>query len=268
MTTPIEKALAKARLEDSTYTPQDIEAAEHRIAARVAGRLLHGVLSLDDAMEPARAQTIRSPVPDHTAWQPEEQLRSDAAGALRALCRSMVAEADVLHQLSTFVGDRTLDPDGAIVLGCVLQLAAREDSARFWWQFAAGAGDMSATCCLYLHHLSLGETREADWWRAQMMPNTPAVPAPEDSGRPAEPGGEDDGLWPACPQAPTYTMLTIGLNEHPPTATVIWRHMALPQVAAAVVSYVPTAIEYVDDVDLPLPTAGFAERIEELIAHT
>ncbi|WP_217200875.1 hypothetical protein [Streptomyces buecherae] len=173
MTTPIEKALAKARLEDTTYTPQDIEAAEHRIATRVAGRLLHGVLTLDDAMAPARTETIRSLAPDDTAWQPEEKLRSDAAGALRALCRSMVGEADVLHQLSTFVGYRTLDPDGAIVLGCVLQLAAREDSARFWWQFAAGAGDRSATCCLCLHHLSLGETRKADWWRSQMMPSPP-----------------------------------------------------------------------------------------------
>ncbi|WP_261801271.1 hypothetical protein [Streptomyces buecherae] len=31
------------------------------------------------------------------------------------------------------------------------------------------------------------------------------------------------------------------------------RHMVLPQVAAAVVSYLPTAIEYVDDVDSLCP---------------
>ncbi|WP_459247979.1 hypothetical protein [Streptomyces youssoufiensis] len=93
-------------------------------------------------------------------------------------------------------------------------------------------------------------------------PVAPSLEAVE----PCEPFEEGDGPWPEWRPATTYTMLTIGLEEQPPTATVMWRHMVLPQVAAAVVSYVPTAIEYVDDVDLPLPTAGFAERIEELIA--
>ncbi|MFD8384993.1 hypothetical protein ACFV2X_41840 [Streptomyces sp. NPDC059679] len=46
-----------------------------------------------------------------------------------------------------------------------------------------------------------------------------------------------------------------------PTATV--RMAVLPE---AVVWYVPTVIEYVDGVDLPLPTDGFAQRIEELAA--
>ncbi|WJY35821.1 hypothetical protein QT196_00180 [Streptomyces sp. P9-2B-2] len=258
---PIERVLAKARLEDSTYSPEDIEAAERRIATRVADRLLHGALSFDDAMKPARAQTVRTPSPGCAAWQPEEKLRNDAAGALRALCRSLVGQADALHQMATFVGHRILDPDGAVILGCVLQLAARDDSARFWWQFAAGAGEMSAACCLYLHHLSLGETPEADWWRTQMMADSSVDPAPG-VPEPAGPG------WEGVPwSSATWTMMAIGLEDSPPTATVTWKHMVLPQAAAAVVSYVPTAIEYVDDVELPLPTAGFAERIEELTAH-
>ncbi|OYP10431.1 hypothetical protein CFC35_40115 [Streptomyces sp. FBKL.4005] len=258
---PIERVLAKARLMDSTYSTEDIEAAERRIAARVADRLLHGALSFDDAMQPARAQTVRPHSPGCDAWRPEEKLRADAAGALRALCRSMAGQADALHQMSQFVGHRILDPDGAVILGCVLQLAAREDSARFWWQFAAGAGDMSAACCLYLHHLSLGETREADWWRAQMMRDKPEEPIGEtQQGEDAL--HESDIPW----SSSTWTMLAIGLEDGPPTATATWKHMVLPQAAAAVVRYVPTAIEYVDDVDLPLPTAGFAERIEELTA--
>ncbi|MFE1765707.1 hypothetical protein ACFW81_16025 [Streptomyces angustmyceticus] len=165
------------------------------------------------------------------------------------------------HQMATFVGHRILDPDGAVTLGCVLQLTARDDSARFWWQFAAGAGEMSAACCLYLHHLSLGETPEADWWRTQMMAEM-AEAAPE-VPEPAGPG------WEGIPwSSATWTMMAIGLEDSPPTATATWKHMVLPQAAAAVVSYVPTAIEYVDDVELPLPpTAGFAERIQELTAH-
>ncbi|MFJ1847417.1 hypothetical protein [Streptomyces sp. NPDC088146] len=258
---PIERTLAKARLKDSPYSAEDIEAAERRIAARVADRLLHGALSIDDDMRTARAQTLRSHNPDCVAWQPKEKLRTDAAGALRALCRDLVGEADALHQMATFVGHRTLDTDGAVVLGCVLQLAARDDSARFWWQFAAGAGEMTAACCLYLHHLSLGETAEADWWRTQMMPDSSAGPAPEEA---VTPGMAGEGLpW----SSSTWTQMVIGLEDRPPTATVWWKHVVLPQAAAAVVSYVPTAIEYVDDVELPLPTAGFAERIEELTAR-
>ncbi|MFF8903228.1 hypothetical protein ACF082_37865 [Streptomyces lydicus] len=157
-------------------------------------------------------------------------------------------------------GTSCLDPDGAVILGCVLQLAARDDSARFWWQFAAGAGEMSAACCLYLHHLSLGETPEADWWRTQMTADlgeaAPEVPEPAGTGREGIPWSSD-----------TWTRMAIGLEDSPPTATVMWKPMVLPQAAAAVVSYVPTAIEYVDDVELPLPAAGFAERIEELTAH-
>lgn len=35
-------------------------------------------------------------------------------------------------------------------------------------------------------------------------------------------------------------------------------------VPAAVVGYVTRAVEYVEELELPLPTDGFAERIEEL----
>lgn len=196
---PIERALAKARLEDSTYCTEDIEAAERRIATRVADRLLHGALSFDDAMKPARAETVRTPSPGCAAWQPEEKLRTDAAGALRALCRSLVGQADALHQMATFVGHRILDPDGAVILGCVLQLAARDDSARFWWQFAAGAGEMSAACCLYLHHLSLGETPEADWWRTQMMADSSVEPLRKCPSPRARGGRASRGLQPPGP---------------------------------------------------------------------
>ncbi|MFF4756941.1 hypothetical protein ACWD5R_45435 [Streptomyces sp. NPDC002514] len=256
MSSQIDRVLAKARLENSIYLDEDTEMAERRIAARVADRLLHGALRLDDAMQTGLAQAFRPPRGD-APWQPEEKLRIDAAGALRALSRGVVGQADALHQMANFVAHRLVDTDGATVLGCVLQLAAREDSARFWWQFAAGAGDPTAAC--YLHHLSLGETREADLWRAQMIPDRSAEsiqPYPDpwpgwDGGSPTSLGG--------------WTLLTIGMEDRPPTATVTLRHVVLPE-AAAVVSYVPTAIEYVDDVGLFLPTDGFAERIEELTA--
>jgi hypothetical protein len=65
--------------------------------------------------------------------------------------------------LQDFVTEQLPEPSGARVLGCILQLTDAEDGARFWWQYAAGAGDDAASYCLYLHHLSLGETELASW---------------------------------------------------------------------------------------------------------
>ncbi|TVL88493.1 hypothetical protein [Streptomyces sp. SAJ15] len=244
-TSPIDRLLAKARLQPRAYTREQMAAAEDRLAARVANRLVHGALSLDDYMEPARAQIALPKAPQQRSdgWQPDEKLVEDAAGALRAVCRALVGDEGALHHLSSFIG-RIPEPEGAAVLGCVLQLAGREDSARFWWQYAAGAGHIIAAYCLYLHHLALGEAMEADWWHAQMVP--------------------DRHLWGLAEHGVTMHYMELGMEGKEPTATV--RVTMLPEAAEAVVRYVPTAIEYLDDVDLPMPTDGFAERIEQLAA--
>ncbi|MEU6482017.1 hypothetical protein ABZ858_35120 [Streptomyces sp. NPDC047017] len=58
-----------------------------------------------------------------------------------------------------------LDIDGIHVFACSLHLADHPESARFWWQFAAGAGHGAAAYCLHLQHLISGELREAElWW--------------------------------------------------------------------------------------------------------
>ncbi|EST31658.1 hypothetical protein [Streptomyces niveus] len=62
-----------------------------------------------------------------------------------------------------------LDIEGAQVFACMLYLADHPESAQFWWQFAAGAGNRAAAYCLYLRHLSLGETREATHWLHQLQ---------------------------------------------------------------------------------------------------
>ncbi|MFD5386970.1 hypothetical protein ACFWMG_18885, partial [Streptomyces sp. NPDC127074] len=152
------------------------------------------------------------------------------------MSRMVVGDEGALQEMSSFIGDRTLEPDGAVILGCVLQLAAREDSAQFWWQFAAGAGNSTATYCLYLLHLALGEGLAADCWYRQMVADrhTPA---------------------PAVHEVLMHR-LDLGREGQEPTATV--RMAVLPEAVEAVVRYVPTAIEYVDGVELPLPTDGFA----------
>ncbi|MFD8545328.1 hypothetical protein [Streptomyces sp. NPDC059649] len=57
-----------------------------------------------------------------------------------------------------------LDVDGAQVFACMLSLADHPESAQFWWQFAAGAGNRAAAYCLHLHHLGRGEVAEAEHW--------------------------------------------------------------------------------------------------------
>ncbi|MEU6572584.1 hypothetical protein [Streptomyces sp. NPDC046805] len=68
----------------------------------------------------------------------------------------------------SFVGWTDLDIDGIHVFACSLRLAGHPESARFWWQFAAGAGHGVAAYCLHLQHLISGELREAELWWEQV----------------------------------------------------------------------------------------------------
>lgn len=64
---------------------------------------------------------------------------------------------------------KDMDVDGALVFACMLYLAGHPESASFWWGVAAGAGHRTAAYCLHLHHLELGEVKEADHWLEQLQ---------------------------------------------------------------------------------------------------
>ncbi|MGH4029131.1 hypothetical protein ACQB60_09385 [Actinomycetota bacterium Odt1-20B] len=181
----------------------------------------------------------------------------DAARDLRTLCETVVTQTDV-DLLGDFLTHSLIpEPDSAVVLGCFLQLGGFEDGARFWWQFAAGADDNTASFCLYLQHLSLGELAPAAWWQDQ----TPGA-APLDE--PAEPTVRD-----ALPQftageanLPTTLRILRKLKcpERPGARTAPW-----PPLVRAVVDYVVAAVGYVDDdLELPLPDPDFTDRIRRL----
>ncbi|MFJ9695977.1 hypothetical protein [Kitasatospora sp. NPDC101183] len=68
--------------------------------------------------------------------------------------------------LDLLVNERRIQPEGAEVFGALLYATGREEAAEFWWRFAAGSGSGTAAYCLHLHHLRLGETDDADYWRA------------------------------------------------------------------------------------------------------
>ncbi|MEV1009288.1 hypothetical protein [Streptomyces sp. NPDC049881] len=234
MAPTIEELLTRALLAHPlpVYSPAEIEAAERRIAARLTtGRV-----------RPRERAEQQLPSGDGPGGPGAEGPCVD--GHLATLCRTVAERDGALQHMAAFLGGRVPQPEGARVLGCVLQLAGREDSARFWWQFAAGAGDAAAAYCLYLHHLALGEEWEAELWRRQADPDRPPHPLHD--------GEAGDGSDPAL----VLRVLALLHGDHG----------YLTDTTAAVVHYIPQAVQFVDEIELPLPGPDFARRIEELTA--
>ncbi|MGR3935286.1 hypothetical protein [Streptomyces sp. BRA346] len=188
-------------------------------------------------------------------------LSHSAAYDLQTLC-----EAVVTHMAATslrhFITEQLPEPSGARVLGCILQLTDAEDGARFWWQYAAGAGDDAASYCLYLYHLSLGETRLADWWREQTRINT--RPTPETVTLP-------------CDFEQTKEIVVDFDSSTPTVLRVLGQLLARadrprPEVFDAVLAYVPGAVTigYLanPEFEIPLPGTDFAARIEDILTRT
>ncbi|MCK1794838.1 hypothetical protein MTQ01_02125 [Streptomyces sp. XM4193] len=239
----VERALADARLRLQPYSPTETDTAELRVAARVADRILNGTLDFEELMAHDRDRDGTPHAPDERSA--DAQLRdisaalaggggTQAAEGLRTLCRVVVGRDGAPHELQCFLAQRLLEPDGARVLGCVLHLAGR-DSAQFWWQFAAGAGDWIATYCLRLHHLSMGETVEARFWARQTASTDLLREAVNDC----------DG---------TLRVLSALCRDHPTTTALV----------KALLDYVPDAVTFEEEFDLPLPHADFAAHIEQL----
>lgn len=252
----IDELLAKARLLSPAYTNEELATAQDRLAAATAAnRLVTGALAFDDATaadlwaDPARPTAWESCIDWGSYTEAEVRERQEAIAALRHMCKIVISQPGAFYTMSTFLSGSTgsddpiriLEPEGARVLACVLHLAAREDSARFWWQFAAGADDNRAKFCLFLHHLALGETQEAQWWHGQVPTH----------GR---------QIW---------TRAVLSDRPQPVEGASALRLIAslkaVPNAMTEVVGYVKTAVRFVDDdVDLPLPAEGFAARIEEM----
>ncbi|MEO3752527.1 hypothetical protein [Streptomyces sp. B6B3] len=271
----VDRALSRAVLQSRPYSEQELEAAESRIAARVSNRMLYRALCLDDEIRDGIGDEMRRAArrAARSAGEPE---RFTEAAYLAMLCRTVVERDGALQHMAAFLGRRIPQPDGARVLGCVLQLAGREDSARFWWQFAAGAGDTAAAYCLYLHHLTLGEAWEAELWRRQVDPGPPPAAVGRATGSTGNAGdtgltglGGPDEPW-RCGAHGAQ-----GATEDGSNPALVLRVLTglrgdggeyLTATATAVLHYVPGAVHFVDEIELPLPVADFAQRIEELTA--
>jgi hypothetical protein len=268
--TAIEELLARALLLEDPVVPHDVVPCRDP-AAGPAPRL-HG--------------TAR------TAAATGERDRAGALAArdLRTLCETVLAHTTA-ESLRAFVTEHLPEPPGARVLGCILHLADAQDSARSWWQYAAGAGDDLASYCLYLQHLTLGDSEAAAWWREQTR--MAAVPAPPEPVA-AQPLSSDvlpsEALTLTSPPTPPPTPAPVPVvparhalfpsevfDASFPTVLRTLTHLdrtALPrtEVVDAVMHYVPGAVAlgYLDnpEFELPLPGPDFAEQIGVLLAAT
>ncbi|MFJ2407412.1 hypothetical protein ACIOUE_39670 [Streptomyces xanthochromogenes] len=188
-----------------------------------------------------------------------------AAEDLRALCETLVAGTPA-RDVATFVTDQIPEPRSALVLACVLQLTDTTDGARFWWEYAAGAGQPAAAYCLYLHHLALGDRDAAAWWHRQ----TDDSPPTHDPASPEARPGATAPVWRAAAH-PAWHAANHRVTNSTTTILRVLRHLAKqtvrPRTAAVteLMTYVPTAVAvgYLrqPDVDLPMPGPDFARQI-------
>ncbi|MGK5629725.1 hypothetical protein [Streptomyces sp. URMC 123] len=135
------------------------------------------------------AKALRRLAADATrAAPPPDMARAAEAGQrLAVVCRWILNRPDAavhVRRLATDTddterGEEYLDVDGALVFACLLYLTGHPESAQFWWQLAAGAGNRAAAYCLHLHHLALGESREAQHWLHQVTHSALDSEAPD-----------------------------------------------------------------------------------------
>ncbi|MEV7130647.1 hypothetical protein [Streptomyces sp. NPDC093260] len=206
----IDEALARARVFNGQYTTEDLDSARRNIACR-----LHELrwLRFLDAASPRGSR----------APEPPAALHEQAALDLRLVCRGTVHHHGAAGRITDFETDR--DPDGALPFACLLYLADRAEGARFWWHYAAGAGNVTAALCIYLLHLHHGDVRDAQHWASQIdLLNdqgwdsyTPVAHQAHAGHREAPPGPSVRYRLPApCPTVSAHALKDAVDNLHTP----------------------------------------------------
>ncbi|MFH8345252.1 hypothetical protein [Streptomyces sp. NPDC018045] len=126
------------------------------------------------------------PRPDAPAPTVYPSAHDEATHELDLACALVVNAAAAADSLARLVDDHRLDPEGALVFGCLLHITGRAEAADFWWRFGAGGGSRTAAYCLYLSHRRHGEFRDAAHWRTQAAHDPdeePPAPVAFDAGR-------------------------------------------------------------------------------------
>ncbi|AXU16846.1 hypothetical protein [Streptomyces clavuligerus] len=233
--TPIEELLARALLLDEPGARPDTVPPRTTSGTPDSGGLLMDL-----------------PVANHRRHAPASDT---AADVLATLCEVVVSSTSVVPA-ADFVTEHLPAPQYAVLLGSVFQLVDRGGAAaRYWWQYAAGAGSDTAAFLLHLHHLARGETYAAAWWCRQTGIDT--RPRPETV---PFPGQDRRVLADVDASTPTVLRVLSGLLAD--------RDRARDQDVAWLLNYVPGAIGYAEHPDYSIPLLGedFPVMISTLIA--
>ncbi|MBL1086774.1 hypothetical protein JK359_33245 [Streptomyces actinomycinicus] len=166
----LEQVLADARVLEGDYDDYDAAKARQRLAKDVSRLRWESLfdLRLPHVLAQRRCGDSPLPRPQEAADRRPAPAHAQAATELQALSIVVIHDHEAPSFVARLVNDRRIEPDGALVLACLLDLAKQEEGAQFWWQFAAGAGNATSAYCLYLLHLRRGETRDAAHWAEQI----------------------------------------------------------------------------------------------------
>jgi hypothetical protein len=188
-----------------------------------------------------------------------------AAEDLRALCETLLTHTPPTT-VAAFLTDQVPEPRSALALACVLQLSDTNEGARFWWQYAAGAGQAAAAYCLYLHHLAQGESDTADWWHHQTDDVQPPPGSP-DPDQADDPEPYCTRRWhPANhPITSTSTTTILRVLRHLSANTTRSKSAAVLKLMAYIPDAVAAGYLREPETELPLPGNGFAQRVQALI---
>lgn len=174
----------------------DLEAGCRHIADRQAVRRV--------AAAAQGGRRLSRPAPPVRQEPSVRYLLDDAGRDLKALTKLVINEPDACTWLDGLV--TRWEPRGGLVFGCLLDLTGQPFDAQWWWQYAAGAGNLTAAYCLYLHHICMGELRDAEHWfhqAARLDEDAPPLVPPAMPDLPGYPYLHDSqsSPWPPRPPA-------------------------------------------------------------------
>ncbi|MGW2546509.1 hypothetical protein ACWC5I_37970 [Kitasatospora sp. NPDC001574] len=238
MTYDIDRLLKNAGPAPGARPRYDLEAGRRYVAERQAARRAAAAPPSGRVPTPAAVPVLDA--------GPGELLGADAGRDLKALAKLVINEPGADELVSALV--TRWEPRGGLVFGCLLDLAGLRFEAQWWWQFAAGDGDLTAAYCLYLHHIRAGELREAEHWFHQAARLDEGATTP---------------LRPSLPNMPGWPRL--GSRLAPPMRDTT----GLPSPDHALRAAIDGLPGGSDEMCGPfsLPTGDIAHQLQELAAH-
>ncbi|MER5873969.1 hypothetical protein [Streptomyces sp. NPDC002044] len=165
------------------YAGYDEYAARCRIARRVVAHRARPAAGAGPGCGPGAGGpgTARSAGTGHLVLDAACHVR--AARTLDETARALVESGDYAER-ALGAGSWPHSAESTLLFAGLLHLAGENEGARFWFQYAAGAGSRTAARCLYLHHLARAEAATARHWHDQSrqlpeeagLPELPPVP--------------------------------------------------------------------------------------------